>query len=76
MPENLFGGFQRIAYQLVAVEIYFMHIYGGYLVVVICGVVVNSLCAVAAGGVVGELIRSFTHLAAALLLLYRAENMK
>ena len=53
-----------------------MHIHSGDLAVFIGGVVINAFVGIAAAGVQGNLVLTVVQLAAAALLLYRAENME
>ncbi len=65
----------RKTYKLLAVKIFLAHINSGYLMIVIGGVVVNSLVGVAAACVKGYL-KFAAYVAAASLLVYRAEYME
>lgn len=65
----------RIAYKLSAVDVLAVELYGGYLMIVVGGVIIYSLVGVVAGGVNGYLV-SALYLAAAPLLIYRAQDME
>ena len=76
MITNLLGQEQGIARQNIAVQIGFMHIHRSDLMILVGSVVVNAFGGVAAGGVQRYLILTLRHLAAAPLLVYRAENVE
>ena len=62
--------------QAVAIQIFLTHIHGGDLVVIVGGVVVNSLAYIAAAGLEGDLIFLFLQTAQSPLLVYAAENVE
>ena len=64
-----------MAYKLCAVDVLAVELHGGYLMIVVGGVIIYSLVGVVAGGVNGYLI-SAPYLAAASLLIYRAQDME
>ena len=53
-----------------------MHIHSTDLVIVIGGIVIDALCSIAAGSIKRYFIFSISHIAAAALLLDRAENVE
>ena len=62
--------------QAVSIQILLVHIYGGDLMVIVGGVVVNPLAYIAAAGVEGDLIFLFLQTAQSPLLVYAAENVE
>ena len=73
---DLFSLHKRIARQRVAIQVFFVHIHRGDLMVVVGRVIVDAFIRVAAGSIDGDLILAIAHIAAAPLLVNRAENME
>ena len=65
-----------VAYTLRTVKIFFMHIYTGYSAVVVCFIIVDSLCSVTAACIYGNFIFSVFYLAAASWLDNRVHDME
>ena len=73
---NLLPLDQRKADQLGGIKIFAVHVDCGNLVILIGGVVIDSLARIAAGGVERDFVMSLTDLTAAALLIDGAENME
>lgn len=73
---NLLPDNRGIADQRFSVKILAVHINGGDLVIVIRRVVINPLVGIAAGRVKRDLEFPFAYVAAAALLIHRAEDME
>ena len=54
--QNMLACEHRIAYKLCAVDVLAVELYGGYLMIVVGGVIIYSLVGVVAGGVNGYLV--------------------
>ena len=67
---------ERIGNQLFGIEVFLIHINGGNLRILVGRVVVNAARRVAAGGVNRDLVLSVRHLAAAALLIDRAQYVE
>ena len=59
-----------------AVQVFFVEIYGGDLVVIVGGVIINPPGQVAAAGVEGDFVFVFFQSAQAALLVHAAENVE
>ena len=62
--------------QAVAIQILLVHIYGSDLVVIVGGVVINSLAYIAAAGVERDFVFLFLQAAQPTLLVYTAQNVE
>ena len=69
--KDLFCGNRCKTGQFLSVQVGLMHVYSADLVVIIGGIIINSLCGIAAGGIKSNLIFSLSYFAAASLLVYR-----
>ena len=72
----LLGRYKRIADKGAAIEVFFVHIYCGYLVVIVGCIVVNSFVGVAAGRIDRYFVLVLREMATASLLVNRAENVE
>lgn len=66
----------RITDEHISIQILMMHIHRADLVVFVSGVVVDSLCGIAAGSIKGNFIFTVSYFAASSLLVHRTQNMK
>ena len=73
---DLFCGNRCKTGQFLSVQVGLMHVYSADLVVIIGGIIINSLCCVAAGSVEGNFVFAFCYFAAATLLIYGAEDVE
>ena len=67
---------QWISNQLLAIQIFLMHVDGGDLVVLVGGIVVDAFVCVAAGGIKGDFIAVVSYDAATTRLCHCAQDMK
>lgn len=74
-PDLLFSD-RFVTHQLIRVQILPVHIHPGNLMIVISGIIIDSLICVTAGGVNRDLTITILKLAAAPLLVYGIQNMK
>ena len=72
----LLGCYKREAGKGDCIEVFFVHIYGGYLVVVVGCIVVNAFVGVAAGRIDCYFVLALSKMATAALLVNRAENVE
>ena len=67
---------KRITCDLISIQIFPVHVYCTDLMIVVCGVIINSFLCVAAGSVKGNLIFSFFYFTTSSLLIHTAQNVK
>ena len=76
LPEDLLLCYERIGDKRAAVEIFPVQIDRCQTAIIIGGIIIDAAVCIAAGGIDRALVLPVCHLAAAALLLYRAENME